>query len=66
MVVPSGNKLPEAIEQKVGEAEKARQDYRDGLAAATQIAQMSFLSQFPEFAGVPPEDLPRVLGQIAR
>jgi hypothetical protein len=56
----------QAIEQKVGEAEKARQEYRDGLAAATQIAQASFLGQFPEFAGVPPESLPRMLEQMAR
>lgn len=56
----------QAIEQKIGEAEKARQDYRDGLAAAAQIAQMTFLSQFPELVGVRPETLPGVLEQISR
>src|SRR5262249_47844909 len=40
--------------------------YRDGLAAATQIAQVSFLSQFPELAGVAPENLPGTLEQMSR
>ncbi len=55
-----------AIEQSVGEAEKARQGYRDGLTAATQIAQVSFLSQFPEFASIPPEHVPAALEQMSR
>ena len=40
------------------EAEKTRQGYVNGLAAATQIAQVSFLSQFPELASIAPENLP--------
>jgi len=56
----------QAIEQRIGEAEKTRQDYLNGLAAATQIAQMSFLNQFPEFANVAPESRPGVLAQMSR
>lgn len=55
-----------AIEEQLGEAEKVRQTYLDGLAAATQIAQASFLGQFPELAGVAPEVLPGVLEQLSR
>ena len=56
----------QAIEQKVGEAEKTRQSYLNGLAAATQIAQVSFLSQFPELAATPPENLPGALDLLSR
>jgi hypothetical protein len=56
----------EAIEQKIGEAEKTRQNYLDGLAAATQIAQISFLSQFPELANVEPQNMPATLEQMSR
>jgi hypothetical protein len=55
-----------AIEEKIGEAEKTRQSYLDGLAAATQIAQVSFVSQFPELATVAPENLPAALEQMSR
>jgi hypothetical protein len=55
-----------AIEEKIGEAEKARQSYRDGLAAATHIAQMSFLGQFPEFASMAPEGVPAALERMSR
>ena len=56
----------QAIEEKISEAETARQSYREGLEAATQIAQMSFLSQFPEFAGMPPEQVPVALEKMSR
>jgi hypothetical protein len=55
-----------AIEEKVGEAEKARQSYLDGLAAATQIAQASFVGQFPELAGVAPEHIPAALERMSQ
>lgn len=55
-----------AIEEQLGEAEKTRQSYLAGLAAATQVAQVSFLSQFPELAAVPPESLPAALQQLSR
>ena len=55
-----------AIEQQLGEAEKVRQTYLDGLAAATQVAQVSFLSQFPELAGIAQENLPGALEQLSR
>src|SRR5262245_23937957 len=42
--------IRQAIEEQLGEVEKVRQDYIGGLSAATQITQMSFLSQFPELA----------------
>lgn len=56
----------QAIEEKIGEAEKTRQSYLDGLAAATQIAQVSFVSQFPELASIAPEDLPGALELMSR
>jgi hypothetical protein len=56
----------QAIEERIGEADKTRQSYLDGLAAATQIAQISFLSQFPEFANASPEKWPATLEQMAR
>lgn len=55
-----------AIEEQLGEAEKSRQSYLDGLAAATEIAQVSFLSQFPELAGTEPEYLPGALEQLSQ
>ena len=56
----------QAIEEKMGEAEAARQSYREGLASAVQIAQASFLSQFPEFAGMPAEQVPAALERMSR
>ena len=56
----------QAIEEKVGEVEKIRQSYIDGLGAATQIAQVSFVSQFPELASVAPEQLPAALELMSR
>ncbi|MDP3076655.1 hypothetical protein [Bradyrhizobium sp.] len=56
----------QAIEEKIGEAERTRQDYRNGLAAATQIAQVSFVSQFPELASVVPDELPSALELMSR
>jgi hypothetical protein len=56
----------QAIEEKIGEAEKARQSYRDGLAAATQIAQISFLGQFSEFANMAPDHVPAALEKMLR
>jgi hypothetical protein len=58
--------VAQAIEARIGEAEKVRQDYLNGLAAATQIAQMSLLSQIPELAGIAPENLPGALELMAR
>ena len=55
-----------AIEEKIAEAEQVRQSYVDGLVAATQIAQASFLSQFPEVAGIAPEHLPGALELMSR
>lgn len=54
-----------ALEEKVGEVERARQNYAEGLDTAMQIAQASFISQFPELAGLAPERLPEALAQIA-
>lgn len=56
----------QAIEEKVGEAERARQSYRQGLDAATHIARASFLSQFPELASLAPDGLPAALEQMSR
>jgi hypothetical protein len=55
-----------AIEEQIGEVEKVRQTYLDGLAAAMQMAQASFLNQFPELASIAPEALPGVLEQLSR
>ncbi|MGJ4960621.1 hypothetical protein [Bradyrhizobium sp. HKCCYLRH3061] len=56
----------QAIEEKIGEAEQARQSYQEGLASAVQIAQASFLSQFPEFAGMPAGQVPAALERMSR
>lgn len=56
----------QAIEEQIGEVHKARQDYVEGLAVATQIAQASFLSQFPELAAMAPQELPGVLERMSR
>jgi len=56
----------QAIEKKIAEAEMARQSYRDGLTAATQIAQASFLGQFPEFSGMHPDHVPAALEKMSR
>jgi hypothetical protein len=55
-----------ALEEKVGEVERARQHYVDGLGAAMQVVQASFVSQFPELAAVAPEQLPAALAQMAQ
>ncbi|QPF93785.1 hypothetical protein [Bradyrhizobium commune] len=55
-----------ALEEKVGEVERARRSYVDGLDAAMQVAQASFISQFPELTGLAPEQLPEALAQMAR
>lgn len=55
-----------ALEEKVGEVERARQSYVEGLGAAVQIAQANFVSQFPELTGLAPEQLPAALAQMAR
>lgn len=54
-----------ALEEKVGEVERARRGYVEGLDAAMQIAQASFVSQFPELAALTPEQLPVALAQMA-
>ncbi|MBR0814923.1 hypothetical protein JQ544_25565 [Bradyrhizobium diazoefficiens] len=56
----------QALEEKVGEVERARRTYVDGLDAAMQVAQASFVSQFPELVGLAPERLPEALAQIAQ
>jgi len=55
-----------AIEEKLGEVEKSRQGYVDGLTAATHMAQVSFVSQFPDLAGIAPQHLPAALEQMSR
>ncbi|HXH43607.1 MAG TPA: hypothetical protein VNK51_07150 [Bradyrhizobium sp.] len=55
-----------ALEEKVGEVERARRSYVEGLDVAMQIAQVSFVSQFPELAALAPERLPEALAQIAQ
>ena len=55
-----------AIEEKIAEAEQVRRSFVDGLMAATQIAQASFLSQFPEVAEIAPEHLPGALELMSR
>ena len=55
-----------ALEEKVNEVDRARREYVDGLGAAMQIAQASFVSQFPELAGLPAGQLPAALEQMSR
>ncbi|WP_342712170.1 hypothetical protein AAFG13_12510 [Bradyrhizobium sp. B124] len=56
----------QAIDEEIAETHKIRQGYLDALAGATQIAQASFINQFPELVGVPLENLPGVLEQMSR
>lgn len=56
----------QAIEERIGEAESARQDYLVGLSAATQVAQIGLLGQFPELLNIAPDQLPAALEQMSR
>lgn len=56
----------QAIDEEIAETHKIRQSYLEALAGATQIAQATFINQFPELAGVPPENVPIVLEQMSR
>lgn len=56
----------QAIDEEIAETHKVRQGYLDALTGATQIAQASFINQFPELVGVPPEQLLGVLEQMSR
>ena len=58
--------VAQAVEQKIGEAEKTRQNYLNALAATQQIAQLSILGQIPELVGVSPENLPAAFARIAQ
>lgn len=58
--------VQQAIQDKISEAENAKHDYLNGLAAATQIAQVSFLSQFPDLAAIAPGNLQGALEQMSR
>lgn len=58
--------IRQAIEEQLGEVERARQEFVGGLAAATQVAQISLLSQFPELASTSPDQLPAALEQMSR
>lgn len=58
--------VAQAIEERLGETEKVRQNYIDALASAQQIAQMSILSQVPELIGLPPENVQAAFAEIAR
>ncbi len=58
--------VAQAIEERLGEAERTRQNYLNGLAAAQQVARMSILSQIPELVGISPEHVPATFAQIAR
>ena len=58
--------IRQALEEQIAEVERARQEYLAGLSAATQVAQMSFLGQFPELANTAPDQLPAALEQMSR
>lgn len=58
--------VAQAIEERLGETEKVRQNYLNGLAAAQQVAQLSILSQIPELIGVPQENVQTAFAEIAR
>lgn len=58
--------VAQAIEERLGETEKVRQDYVNALASTRQLAQMSILSQIPELIGLPPESVQAALADIAR
>jgi hypothetical protein len=46
-------KIKAALDQHISAAESTRQQYVASIEAATQIAQVAFISQFPEFASIP-------------
>jgi hypothetical protein len=58
--------VAQAIEERLGETEKVRQDYINALTSARQVAQMSILSQIPELIGVPPDNVQAAFADIAR
>jgi len=58
--------VKEAIERVTAETETARLQHVNGLAVATQIAETSFFSQFPELAGLEGEQRVRAFAAIAQ
>lgn len=57
----SNPKIQAALSQQVAETEAVRQQYASNVEAAAQIAQATFMSQFPEFAHIPAENLPAAI-----
>ncbi|MEY9465826.1 hypothetical protein ABH973_006239 [Bradyrhizobium ottawaense] len=57
-------KIKAALDQHIGAAENTRQQYLASIEAATQIAQAAFISQFPEFAGIPEEQRGQALATM--
>jgi 2-hydroxychromene-2-carboxylate isomerase len=57
--------VAQAIEERLGETEKVRQDYIHALSSAQRVAQMSILSQIPELVGLPPESVQAAFADIA-
>jgi len=54
----------QAIEEELGKAEAAKQNYSQALAAAQQIAQASLVDTLPELANVPQELWAQAIGVI--
>lgn len=57
-------KIRDAIASHISEAETARQNHVTGLAGATQLAEATFFSQYPEFMNVAPEQRGAVFAAI--
>jgi hypothetical protein len=58
--------VKEAIEKVTAETEAARLQHVSGLAAATQMAEATFFSQFPELAGLDGEQRVQAFAAIAQ
>lgn len=57
-------KIKAALDQHISAAESTRQQYVASIEAATQIAQTAFISQFPEFAGIPEDQRGQALATM--
>ena len=56
----------QAIEEKIGEAEKTRQSYLSGWPLQLRSRRRALSSRFPELASIAPENLPGALRLMSR
>lgn len=56
----------QAIEQQLGEADRARQSYADAIGATMDVAKVAFFNQFPELAGLTEAQIPAALQYLSQ